>query len=135
MEIVEYQRSLQWVGHLHCPSCQQDNIGWRSSGMSEAFPHFYCSQCSNVYLNREAQELVYYEATPALLAQIAATLPDCPCGGHFTPTAGPKCNWCHHEIPLVRNPVQHLQNPNMVLLDGACLIREKGEPYQVRIID
>ena len=103
--------------------------------MSEAFPHFYCSQCSNVFLHRKAQELVYYEATPELLAQIAATLPACPCGGQFTPTAGSKCHSCHHEIPIVRNPVAHLQNPNMVVLDGACIIYDQGEPYQVRIIN
>lgn len=135
MKVVEYERSLQWVGLLRCPACHHDNVGWRSSGMSEAFPHFYCSRCSNVYLNRQAQELVYYEATPELLTRVAATLPACPCGGHFTPTAGPKCAACHHEIPVVRNPVQHLQNPNMVLLDGACLIHDEGEAYQVRILE
>jgi hypothetical protein len=103
--------------------------------MSEAFPHFYCSQCSNVLLQGKAQDLVYYEATPELLAQIAAALPACPCGGLFTPTAGPKCYWCHHEIYIVRNSVAHLQNPNMVVLDGACVIYDRGESYQVRIIN
>ncbi|UOQ66696.1 hypothetical protein [Hymenobacter volaticus] len=135
MKVVEYERSLQWIGHLHCPACQQNNLAWRSSGMSEAFPHFYCSLCSNVILQRKAQELVYYEATPELLARIAATLPACPCGGHFTPTAGPKCHWCHHEIPIVRDPVAHLQNPNMVVLNGACVFPDEREPYQVRIVD
>lgn len=135
MEIVEYERSLQWVGHLVCPSCQHQNIGWRSSGMSEAFPHFYCSQCSNVFRRQSDHDLVYYEATPALLAQIAATLPDCPCGGHFTPTASPKCGNCHAEISLVQDPVQHLHNPNMVVLDGACVCNDEGARYQVRIID
>ncbi|TGE05304.1 hypothetical protein [Hymenobacter fodinae] len=134
MKVVEYERSLQWVGHLHCPTCQHDNLSWRSSSMSEAFPHFYCSHCSNVYLERQVQELVYYEATPALLAQIGATLPPCICGGHFTPTASPKCTVCHHEVPLVLDPVQHLQDPNMVVLDGACVLYDQGEPYQVRII-
>ncbi|HEX8429012.1 hypothetical protein [Hymenobacter sp.] len=134
MKIVEYERSLQWVGYLHCPTCNKDNVGWRSSGMSEAFPHFYCSLCSNVILQGKAKELVYYEATPELLAQVSATLPACPCGGQFTPTVGPKYSWCHHEIPLINDPVKHLQNPNMVVLDGACVIYDQGESYQVRII-
>jgi len=135
MEIVEYERSLQWVGHLTCPHCQQLSEGWRSSGMSECFPHFYCSQCSNALQREQDKELVYYKATPQLLAQIAATLPACVCGGQFTPTAGPKCRWCHQEIPLVSDPVKHLHNPNVVLLDGACLCNAEGPRYQVRIID
>jgi len=135
MEIVEYSRSLQWVGHLKCPACERLTPGWRSSGMSECFPHFFCSNCSNV-IHREAdKKLVYEAATPELLAQIAATLPECPCGGRFTPGAGPKCGHCRHEIPLVANAVAYLHNPNMVLLDGAVRFSDHLPPYQVRIVD
>ncbi len=134
MKIVEYSRSLQWVGDLHCPACQQLTPAWRSSGMSECFPHFFCTRCSNV-IHREADKaLVWYEATPALLAQVAATLPACPCGGHFAPGAGPKCRHCHAQIPLVADPVAYLHNPNMVVSDGATCFSDVRPPYQVRIV-
>jgi hypothetical protein len=135
MEIVEYSRQLQWVGNLKCPHCQGLNEGWRSSGMSEAFPHFYCSRCSNVFGRAADKELVWDAATPALLEQIAATLPDCPCGGHFTPGAGPKCQYCQQDTNLVADPVTYLRNPHMVVLDGACVCSDEGVRYQVRIVD
>ncbi len=135
MKTVEYSRSLQWVGNLRCLACAQLTPGWRSSGMSECFPHFFCSDCSNV-IHREAdKELVYEAATPELLAQIAATLPACPCGGRFTPGAGPKCQRCHAEIPLVADAVAYLHNPNMVVLDGAVSFSDRRPPYRVRIVD
>ncbi|TPG64497.1 hypothetical protein [Hymenobacter nivis] len=134
METVEYSRSLQWVGNLRCPACARLTPGWRSSGMSECFPHFFCSDCSNV-IHREAdKELVYEAATPELLAQIAATLPVCPCGGRFTPGAGPKCQHCRAEIPLVADAVAYLHNPNMVVLDGAVCFSDRRPPYWVRIV-
>lgn len=137
MEIVEYSRTLQWVGHLKCQHCQGLNEGWRSSGMSDCFPHFYCSRCSNV-IHREADKAPIYAAGGAdaqVLAQIAATLPDCPCGGHFTPGAGPKCRHCQQDTGLVRDPVAYLQNPNMLILDGACAFSDWRGPYRVRIVD
>jgi hypothetical protein len=137
MEIIEYSRSLQWVGNLQCPACHQLTPGWRSSAMSECCPHFFCSDCSNV-IYRDANKQLLYEAAevnPELLAQIAATLPECPCGGRFTPGAGPKCRHCHQEIPLVKDAVAYLQNPHMVVLDGAVSFSDYRPPYQVRIVD
>ena len=135
MEIVEYSRTLPWVGHLKCPHCQGVNEAWRSSGMSECFPHFYCSRCSNVIHRSADKELVWEAATPEILAQLAATLPDCPCGGHFTPGASPKCQHCHQDTNLVADPVAFLHNPHMVVLDGACSFSDRRPPHRVRIID
>jgi hypothetical protein len=137
MEIIEYSRSLQWVGDLKCPACTQLSPGWRSSGMSECFPHFFCSDCSNVIV-RDADKQLLYDAAAAsaeLLARIAATLPECPCGGRFTPGAGPKCRHCHQQIPLVADAVAYLTNPHMVVLDGAVSFSDYRPPYQVRIVD
>ena len=134
MKIIEYERSLQWVGDLRCPACQGLTPAWRSSGMSECFPHFFCTDCSNVILRQADKELVWEAATPELLAQIAATLPACPCGGRFAPGAGPKCGHCRQQFPLVANPVAYLHNPNMVLVDGAVRFSDVSPPYQVRIV-
>ncbi|TLM95439.1 hypothetical protein [Hymenobacter jeollabukensis] len=136
MNIVEYPRSLQWVGHLRCNHCQGLNEAWRSSGMSDCFPHFFCSRCSNV-IHREADKAPIYAAGKVdadVLAQIAATLPYCPCGGRFTPGVGPTCGHCQQKIDLIKDPVQYLQNPNMVVMDGACAFSDERPPYQVRIV-
>lgn len=135
MEIIEYPRTLQWVGHLRCNHCQGLNEAWRSSGMSECFPHFFCSRCSNVIHRDADKDLVWEAATPELLAQIDATLPECPCGGRFTPGVGPTCRHCQQKIDLIRDPVQYLHNPNMVVMDGACAFSDHRPPYQVRIVD
>lgn len=135
MKIVEYERSLQWVGDLRCPACQGLTPAWRSSGMSESFPHFFCTSCSNVILRQADKDLVWEAATPALLAQIAATLPACQCGGHFAPGAGPKCCHCHTQIPVVADAVQYLHSPHMILVHGAILYHEDGPAYQVRIVE
>ena len=135
METIEYPRSLQWVGHLHCPACGHDTPAWRSSGISECFPHFFCTDCSNV-IHREAdKEVVWAAATPALLAQVAATLPACPCGGRFAPGGGPRCGRCRAVVPLVADPVAYLHNPNMVVCDGAAAFSDCRPPYRVRIVD
>ena len=135
MEIVEYDRTNQWVGDLQCPHCQQLTPAWRSSGMSECFPHFFCTDCSNVIHRQADKDLVWEAATPALLTQITATLPTCPCGGHFAPEAGPKCRHCHQPIPVVADPVAHLHNPNMIVIDGAACFSDQRPPYQVRIVE
>ena len=135
MKIVEYDRTNRWVGDLRCPHCQQLTPAWRSSGMSECFPHFFCTDCSNVILRGVDKELVWEAATPALLAQIAATLPACACGGHFAPGAGPKCAHCHYEIPVVADPVKYLHSPNMIVVDGAVVYHEDGPAHQVRIVE
>ncbi|RAK64085.1 hypothetical protein [Hymenobacter edaphi] len=134
MDTVDYPRTLPWVGHLRCPHCQHPNEAWRSSGMSECFPHFYCSVCSNV-VHREADKATVWDAaTPELLAQVAATLPECPCGGRFVPGAGPKCAQCRQDTDLVADPVAYLHNPHMVVLDGACVFSDRRGPYRVRIV-
>lgn len=102
--------------------------------MSNCFPHFFCTDCSNVIHRDADQSLVWEHKSQELLDQIAATLPDCPCGGRFAPGHGPKCAHCKAEIPIVRDPVDYLHNPNMIVVDGACVFSDVREPYQVRIL-
>lgn len=135
MRIVEYDRSLQWVGDVLCPDCGGFTPAWRSSGMSECFPHFFCDTCSNVIHRDADQMLVWDSKSQELLDKIAATLPDCPCGGRFAPNHGPKCRHCGSEIPIVRDAVDYLHNPNMIIVDGACAFSDSREPYQVRIVE
>lgn len=134
MKIVEYDRSLQWVGDLQCPKCQGLTPAWRSSGMSDCFPHFFCNTCSNV-IHREAdKELVWLEKSQALLHQIADTLPDCDCGGRFSANSGPNCKHCGEEIPAVADAVEYLHNPRMIIVDGASCYSDKRDAYKVKIV-
>jgi hypothetical protein len=133
MKVVEYDRSLQWVGEIKCPNCSGLTPAWRSSGMSECFPHFFCNRCSNVIHRESDQTLVWNEKSQEILDKIAETLPICSCGGRFAPNCGPKCLHCKKEIPIVADPIAYLHNPNMIVVDGACVHSDKREPYQVRI--
>lgn len=135
MKIVEYKRSLKWVGEIKCPKCRGLTPAWRSSGMSDQFPHFFCNTCSNVIHRESDQLLVWNDKSQAILDQIAETLPNCTCGGRFAPKCGPKCMHCKSEIPVVADPIAYLHNPNLIVIDGACVFSDKREPYQVRIMD
>lgn len=134
MKIVHYKANAPWIGNMVCPACQRLTPAWQSSGMSECFPHFYCDTCSNA-INREQDKALVYstEPTQALLDEIAATLPDCPCGGHFKPGANPKCPHCNAEYTHQWNPVQRLTVPHLILIDDACLVRDRLFSYQICI--
>ena len=135
MKTVTYDTSLTGVGPAQCPKCNKKTLAWQSSGMSECFPHFFCNQCSNVIHRREDKALVWEVKSQDLLDQIAATLPDCPCGGHFTPGANPKCVHCGADFPHHDDPVERLHDGQMIALDGACIFNGKDEPYRVKIVE
>ena len=135
MKIVEYPKSLQWVGTMQCPTCSKITGAWRSSGMSMCFPHFYCDRCSNVIHRLKDQELVYDGGSQELLDQISADLPTCPCGGQFRPGENPKCRHCGAAFPHLAGPVVRLGDHQMIVVDGACVLSDENEPYRVRITD
>ena len=134
MRTVHYALNAPWVGSMPCPSCRRLTPAWQSSGMSESFPHFYCDTCSNA-IHRESDKALVYPAEPSqeLLDRIAATLPQCLCGGQFRPGANPKCPHCKADYAHHWDPVRRLIAPQMVLLDGAYLIRDRLYSYQVSI--
>jgi len=68
-----------------------------------------------------------------MLAQVADTLPDCPCGGRLSVDSHSKCRKCAAIIPNKRDPVERLDNPHMYLVDGALLVRDKRYHYEVCI--
>jgi hypothetical protein len=103
--------------------------------MSQCFPHFYCTDCSNVIRRIEDQKLVWDEKTRLHVRQIAATLPACPCGGRFQPGANPKCPHCCAEYANDADPRDRLWDPYMIVMDGACVFSDEHEPYQLRIIE
>jgi hypothetical protein len=101
--------------------------------MSDACPHFYCDRCSNVILRERDRELLARQGkSQTVLDTIAATLPACPCGGRFAPGANPKCPRCGQPSSNVWTPVDRLTDPNMIVLDGACVFSDEKEPYRVR---
>ncbi len=133
MKTVTYDTSLQWVGTMRCPQCHNITRAWQSSGMSQCFPHFYCNECSNVIHRGDDQTIVWKDRSQELLDEIAATLPDCPCGGHFTSGANPKCAHCGSEFPHQDDAVTRLHDGRMIAVDGACVFTD-NEPYRVEIV-
>jgi hypothetical protein len=133
MKVVEYDKSLQWVGDLKCNPCDGLTPAFRSSGMSDCFSHFFCDTCSNV-IHREADKsLMWGGKSQEILNQISKTLPKCNCGGQFAASCGPKCKHCNSEIEVVNNAVDYLHNPNIIVIDGACAFSDEREPYIVHI--
>jgi hypothetical protein len=132
METVRYSTQNQWVGSMKCPSCSLVTPAWRSSGMSDCAPHFYCNRCSNV-IHRKADKMASWERQDEeVLNHIAATLPECPCGGRFEPGADPKCPHCGTEFKNPTSAVERLKDLFMIVLHGACCFGDRG-PYKVEI--
>lgn len=134
MKEVVYRANDRWVGTLCCPACKYVARAWKSSGMSECRPHFYCDHCSNAIFRETDQAISWNEQSAAVLATIASTLPSCPCGGRFAPGANPKCPGCGAPFAHQNDPVTRLSDPHVILLDGACFFGQ-GEPYRVKIIE
>jgi len=139
MKEVNYSTTNPWVGSLACGSCHSETKAWRTSGMSESSPHFYCTRCSNVILRRKDQDQLRREgASEDLLRQIAADLPLCPCGGRFAPGGNPKCPMCGREFADERTPLLRLNEPRMVVVNGACIFGDDpngADAYRVMIDD
>lgn len=130
MNVVSKKQS----GVIRCKECFGITSAWRSSGMSDCCPHFYCDTCSNVIL-READRALIYSNKPsqALVDQIAETLPHCSCGGQFLPDSNPKCSICNRAMVNSWDAVKRLGDPNMILIPGACVFGDEKPPYRVEI--
>ena len=135
MKTIEYPMSLQWVGTMQCPKCQKLTLAWQSSGMSQCCPHFYCDRCSNVIHRQADYTKIYNGISDAILTEIAQSLPSCPCGGRFLPGTNPKCVHCGAEFPHQSPPLKRLNDPHMIVVDGACVFSDENEPYRVRIVE
>jgi hypothetical protein len=81
------------------------------------------------------QKIVWSDKSQEALDNIAKTLPKCICGGQFAPNCGPKCKHCNTQIPIVKDAVEYLHNPNMIVVDGACIFNDVREAYMVRIVE
>jgi hypothetical protein len=129
MKTVEYPCAAKPM----CPNCAVEIPAWRSSGMSQMCPHFYCSDCSNAILRKKDRDLVWNDQSPEVLQAIALSLPDCECGGKFVPGANPKCPTCHYEFRHQSSQLERLSDPHIILIDGAVLYGDDGPEYKVLI--
>ena len=76
---------------------------------------------------------VYAGGSQELLDQIVSTLPQCSCGGQFSAGTNPKCVHCNFEFAHQDDIVKRLEDPHMIVVDGACVFGDTKKPYQVRI--
>ena len=133
---VEYSsKSNPHVGKFDCPICSKAVPAWKSSGMSEQWPHFYCSCCSNAIQRRADQRLIWEVRSPKKLKEIAESLPDCACGGKFVPDSNPKCPTCKYEFRHHATALERLSDPHIILVNGAVKYGDNGPEYQLTIID
>lgn len=120
-----------------CPACGLAVKTWMPAGMSQMCPHFYCDRCNNAICRESDKEMAWKEKSSAvLLRRIAGSLPHCPCGGRFSPGANPKCPFCRHEFKHGRDPVTRLDDPFLILVDGAVLFGDEDDPrypYQAKV--
>lgn len=108
-----------------CPFCNIEFRYMRYSGMSSAFPHFYCNKCSSViHRKSDFDKVMMNPISEQLLQEITESLPTCPCGGKFSSGANFKCPHCKKEIPNQYSKVSRLTYPNIVLVEGAKLFND-----------
>lgn len=124
---------LVCAGKLTCPDCMMEIPAWRSSGMSQMSPHFYCSDCSNAILREKDRRLAWDNQSLVVLQVIASSLPDCECSGKFEPGANPKCPTCHYEFRHQSSLLERLSDPHVILIDGAVMYGDDGPEYKVLI--
>jgi len=101
--------------------------------MSQMYPHFYCSDCSNAIHRQKDQCLVWNDQSLEVMQIIASSLPDCECSGKFVPGANPKCPTCHYEFRHQSSQLERLSDPHIILIDGAVMYGDDGPKYKVRI--
>lgn len=135
LQIVSYPSSDRWVGRMKCEACHYTVWAWRASDVSDCWPHFYCNRCSNTIHRKADQFLAWADQSTRTLSMISATLPACPCGGHFRTDARPKCPVCRSEFGADASPVERLTDPGMIVLNGSCLFSDTRGPLRVRIDD
>ena len=130
MKTVEYA----CVGELMCPNCAVAIPVWRSSGMSQMCPHFYCSDCNNAILREKDRLISWNGESREVLHIIASSLPDCGCGGKFVPGANPKCPTCRYDFRHQSSQLERLSDPHIILTDGAVMYGDDGPKYKVLIV-
>jgi len=134
MEVVHYEKDAPWVGSFECPQCKEITYAWKSSGMSESCPHFYCNSCSNALVREQDKGLLYkLGVSEELLNKIIPTLPDCDCGGKFEPGMNPKCPSCCFEFKHHNDSIARLGDPHVILVNGAVLYRDILNDYRIEI--
>lgn len=117
-----------YTSHMKCPQCAAAIEYWVTSGMSECYPHFYCSTCSNVLWREQDHDIIRPDQVDVIQAMpaIIASLPQCKCGGRFTLDAGPKCPTCGYEFKQqIANIELRSFEPHAILIAGAEMLTER----------
>lgn len=118
---------------VDCPHCGTPQRFWRSSGMGNMSPHFYCTDCSNVLFRRSDCDIDITKMTEERLDALARSLPNCSCGGQFRPGQNPKCGACGKEFAHQHSALVRLLDPYVIVMEGATLFGEAGPEWTLKI--
>ena len=111
------------TNEIRCKKCKRVIRYYLYSGMGDVAPHFYCDSCSNVFFRESDNHLLHTQGpTESLLNQLAASLPECPCGGRFRPGMNPKCPHCKFELVHQATAVDRLSDPYAIQLENSSLV-------------
>jgi len=139
MGLQELERD-GWI--LACPFCGKDIRYTLINNQQIPVPFFYAENGNDVLLRKQDElkvEEVFRDAQGAtpnidllerLWLRILEDTPEAPCGGKYGLWANVKCPNCTREIPYndgIRNISRRVNEPKIVLVDGAVLVRDSVE--------
>ena len=114
---------------MECPECGISIEYWWTSGMSMAFPHFYCEDCGSPIVRHKDKAAVWYieeeEELRTKIDEIIAELPPCHCGGRYTLDGCPRCPKCKYRFSDEKPFKERVYMPHIYLLTGAKMLVEK----------
>lgn len=145
MESFRVEERPGWI--RICPYCNQPIKFTKLVAWSSPNVFFYSESGNDVLLRQsdsEKLQAVRSKSTVSLhdlektWVALLETAPAPPSGGRFTPWANIKCPHCRTEFPYnkgVRDLQARLQDPYVVLIDGATIIGDTlEESWKVKVI-
>ena len=133
---------------LSCPLCGEDIFYSIINIQQIPLPFFYAEEGNDVLLRKEDErrlerilnedrKVVESDVLEKLWMRILKDAPEAPCGGKYGLWSNVKCPTCFHELPYnngVRNVSLRLNEPKIVLIDGATIVGDSDEDsWQVKV--
>lgn len=110
---------------LDCPSCHATLHYYT---VPKQFPHLYCTDCHNAYVDERSQKKCLAVRTDGgaakMMSSIQSIAPLCSCGGMFLFNVGVHCSYCGEilPLPLPLKPKYRLRYDQLVVFNEATVL-------------